>query len=78
MNNLKKKLIASRLWVVILTVAILAAGLSQQAKAVFTPTAVDPADAIAQVTATAADLLPYTIALAVAGIVFKLVRRWVR
>jgi hypothetical protein len=38
--------------------------------------AVDPSDAISQVQALVADLLPYVITFAVAGIAMMLVRRW--
>jgi len=72
---MKEKLKSSRVWA--LLVAMLAMVLSTvTAQAV--PVDVDPADALAQVAATAADLLPYAIAVAVAGIVFRLVRKWIR
>jgi len=79
-TNMKQKLqlagskLAS-LYAVALVAIVFAFGSSSASAA---PIDVDPADAIAQVAATAADVLPYVMALAAAGIVFKLIRRWIR
>lgn len=79
---MKKKLqkLGSRLsllWVLALALMV-GAFTTVPAWAVFTPTEVDPTDAISQVTATAGDVLPYVMALAAAGIVFRLIRKWIR
>jgi hypothetical protein len=80
MNKLKNKLIGSRAWGLYLAACVLAAAVltAPRASATFTPVSVDPADAISQVTATAGDLLPFAMVMAGAGLVFKLIRRFVR
>jgi membrane protease YdiL (CAAX protease family) len=42
------------------------------------PVSVDPADAISQVVATAADCLPFLMAVIGAGLVFRYARKWLR
>lgn len=73
---MKDKMMKTRALALVLALAVVLMVSAQNVMAL--PTEVDPADAIAQVAATAADLLPYAIAAAVAGIVFRLVRKWIR
>lgn len=65
---MKKKLVA--------TFAFLAAATAASAVPVDITTSVD--EMIAQVTTTAGDVLPFVVALVGGGLVFKLIKRWVR
>jgi len=80
LQSLRQKLSKSRSFGIYLALCALVAMVltAPRAHAVFTPIDFDPADMISQVQATAADIMPFVVALVLGGLVFRLIKRWAK
>jgi len=80
LQSLRAKMAGSRIASLYLGLCALLAMVvtAPSAKAVFTPIAFDPTDMISQVTATAADVMPFVVAVIAGGLVFRLIKKWAK